>query len=77
MVFLNIFRNYLKGKRCIPFGDGLLVHLTDEDHFIPDVMVVCGRNKIKKNDGWCHRVVDRLKFLPKEKMLMKVPTTAI
>ena len=45
---LNIFRNYLKGKNCIPFGDGLLVHLTDEDHFVPDVMVVCDRNKIKK-----------------------------
>ena len=44
---LNIFRNYLKGKKCIPFGDGLLVHLTDEDKFVPDVMVVCDRSKIK------------------------------
>lgn len=44
---LNIFRNYLKGKSCIPFGDGILVHLTDDDKFVPDVMVVCDRSKIK------------------------------
>lgn len=44
---LNIFKNHLKGKACIPFGDGLLVHLTDDDKFVPDVMVVCDRNKIK------------------------------
>lgn len=47
---LNIFKNYLKGKKCIPFGDGLLVHLTDKDKFVPDVMVVCDREKIK-SDG--------------------------
>ena len=46
---LVIFKNYLKGKRCVPFGDSLLVHLSDKDKFIPDVMVVCGRSKIKKN----------------------------
>lgn len=46
---LNIFRNYLKGKKCIPFGDGILVHLTDEDKFVPDVMVVCDHSKIKTN----------------------------
>lgn len=43
----NIFKNYLKGKNCIPFSDGLLVHLTDEDKFVPDMMVVCDRSKIK------------------------------
>lgn len=43
----NIFKNHLKGKKCIPFDDGILVHLTDEDKFIPDVMVVCDRSKIK------------------------------
>ena len=37
----------MKGRACIPFGDGVLVHLTDEDKFVPDVMVVCDRNKIK------------------------------
>lgn len=44
---LMIFKQYLKGKQCIPFGDGLLVRLTDKDKFVPDVMVVCDRDKIK------------------------------
>ena len=46
---LSIFKNYLKGKICIPFGDGLLVHLTEKDAFVPDVMVVCDRSKIRRN----------------------------
>lgn len=46
----NIFKNYLKGKNCIPFSDGLLIHLTDENKFVPDMMVVCDRSKIK-SDG--------------------------
>ncbi len=44
---LNIFRNYLRGKKCIPFGDGLLVYLTEKDRFVPDFMVVCDHSKIK------------------------------
>ncbi len=46
---LIIFKNYLRGKKCIPFGDGLLVHLTENDQFVPDMMVVCDPNKIKPN----------------------------
>lgn len=46
---LNIFKNYLKGKTCVPFGDGLLVHLTENDRFVPDMMVVCDRSKIRRN----------------------------
>jgi len=42
-----IFRNYLKGKKCIPLGDGYDLFLTDKDRFVPDFMVVCDRNKIK------------------------------
>lgn len=59
---LNIFRNYLKGKKCIPFGDGLLVRLTDKDKLVPDVMVVCDRNKIKRTyiDGAPDLVVEVL-----------------
>ena len=59
---LSIFRHYLKGRNCIPFGDGLLVHLTYEDNFVPDVMVVCDRNKIKRNyiDGAPDLVVEVL-----------------
>lgn len=31
----------LKGKSCIPFGDGTDVYLTESDHVIPDVMIIC------------------------------------
>lgn len=59
---LMIFKQYLKGKKCISFGDGLLVHLTDEDKFVPDMMVVCDRDKIKRTyiDGAPDLVVEVL-----------------
>lgn len=44
-----IFRNYLKGKPCKPFSDGSMVYLTEDDHFVPDMMVVCDRGKIRGN----------------------------
>lgn len=40
----------LKGKSCIPFGDGTDVYLTESDHVIPDVMIICNRDIIQ-NDG--------------------------
>lgn len=43
----RIFGNYLHGKKCTPIGDGSTVYLTDEDHFVPDMMVVCDTEKIK------------------------------
>ena len=43
----GIFWNYLKGKKCTPISDGSTVYLTDEDHFVPDMMVVCDPDKIK------------------------------
>lgn len=46
----NIFDGYLRGKRCTAIVDGLDLFLTDKDHFVPDVMVVCDRDKIK-SDG--------------------------
>lgn len=46
----HIFRTYLKGKMCVPFGDGEVVFLTPENTFIPDGMIVCDRSKIK-SDG--------------------------
>jgi len=42
-----IFGNYLHGKKCTPISDGSTVYLTDEDHFVPDMMVVCDPDKIK------------------------------
>lgn len=46
----GIFWSYLKGKKCTPISDGSTVYLTDEDHFVPDFMVVCDPDKIK-SDG--------------------------
>ena len=46
----GIFWHYLKGKKCTPISDGSTVYLTDDDHFVPDFMVVCDPDKIK-SDG--------------------------
>lgn len=45
-----LFKRHLKGRTCEPFDDGMELYLTDKDRFIPDMMVVCDRNKIK-SDG--------------------------
>lgn len=45
----SIFRAYLKGKKCRPYNDGIEVHLTKKDIVIPDVMVICNRDIIKKD----------------------------
>ena len=45
----RIFGNYLHGKRCTPIQDGFDLHLTEKDVFVPDMMVVCDRDKIKRN----------------------------
>lgn len=45
-----LFAHYLRGKKCTPIADGTTVYLTDEDHFVPDTMVVCDTDKIK-SDG--------------------------
>lgn len=43
------FSNHLKGKKCIPFGDGTDVYLTEDDRVIPDVMIICRTDIIKRN----------------------------
>ena len=48
----RIFGNYLLGKPCRPFGDGADLYLTEKDHFVPDFMIVCNKDKIK----WDHHV---------------------
>lgn len=45
-----LFANYLAGKPYTPILGGLTVYLTDKDHFVPDFMVVCDRDKLK-GDG--------------------------
>lgn len=44
-----IFRNFLKGKSCTAFSDGVDVYLTEKDRVIPDAMIVCNKDIIKKN----------------------------
>ena len=46
----SIFDHFLRGKPCTPFSDGVDLFLSEKDHFIPDMMVVCDRDRIK-NDG--------------------------
>ena len=44
----GIFRDYLKGKKCTPIQDGFDLHLDEENVFVPDFMVVCDPDKIKR-----------------------------
>lgn len=43
------FGNYLDGKPCEPFSDGTEVHLTDNDCVVPDVMIVCNKDVVKRS----------------------------
>ena len=45
----TLFRRYLKGRTCRAFGDGVDLYLSEGNHFIPDGMIVCDRNKIRMN----------------------------
>ena len=45
----SIFSQYLRGKQCTPIPDGMELHLSEKDCFIPDMMVVCDRDIIKNN----------------------------
>lgn len=43
------FMGYLNGKTCEPFADGTDVYLTEKDRVIPDVMIICKKEIIKRN----------------------------
>lgn len=43
----SIFEHYLWGKKCIPFGDGTDLYLSEKDRFVPDGMIVCDKDKVK------------------------------
>ena len=45
----RIFANYLHGKRCTPFSDNTKLFLEDGEKYIPDMMVVCNPEKLKRN----------------------------
>ncbi len=46
----HLFENYLKGRKCTAIADGTDLFLSEKDRFVPDMMVVCDRDKVK-NDG--------------------------
>ena len=43
----RIFSIFLRGKRCSAFTDGVDVHLDENNVFVPDVMIVCDKDKIR------------------------------
>ena len=42
----SIFKNYLRGKRCRAFNE-VDVYLSDKDHVIPDVLIVCNPDLLR------------------------------
>lgn len=44
-----MFQSYLRGKRCTVIPDGTDLYLSEKDRFIPDMMVVCDRDKIQRD----------------------------
>ena len=44
----SIFSNYLRGKTCEPFNQSS-VHFSEDDHFIPDEMIVCNPDIVEEN----------------------------
>lgn len=42
------FMGYLRGKTCEPFADGTDVYLTETDRVVPDVMIICKKEIIKR-----------------------------
>ena len=44
----NTLKNYLKGKRCRAFNE-IDVFFSDDDNFVPDVIVVCNPEIIEEN----------------------------
>ena len=45
-----LFDRYLEGKECMAYPDGTDLYLDDENHFVPDFMVVCDPDK-RGDDG--------------------------
>lgn len=44
-----VFEHYLKGRRCTAIAAGTDLYLTEKDRFVPDMMVVCDRDKIQED----------------------------
>lgn len=46
----HLFENFLRGRICTVIADGTDLYLDEDNLFVPDMMVVCDRNKIR-HDG--------------------------
>lgn len=46
----HVFETHLRNKKCTAIADGTDLYLTEQDRFVPDMMVVCNRDKIQ-HDG--------------------------
>ena len=44
-----LFENRLKNSTCTAIVDGVDLYLTEKDRFVPDMMVVCDRDKIRRD----------------------------
>ncbi|KOY83574.1 Uma2 family endonuclease [Lysinibacillus macroides] len=44
-----LFGVYLKGKKCINLSDGVDVHLDEKNRVVPDSMIICNQDIIKRD----------------------------
>ncbi len=60
----RLFATYLKGKTCKAIADGTDLFLDNENHYVPDAMIVCDRKKIHRKGifGAPDLVVEVLSF---------------
>lgn len=45
----HLFQNYLEGRKCTVIADGTDLYLSETDRFIPDTMIVCDPDKIRRD----------------------------
>ena len=45
----RLFYDYLRGKLCTALSDGVDLYLSEKERYVPDMMVVCDRDKLKRN----------------------------
>lgn len=44
-----LFENFLRGRVCTVIADGTDLYLDEDNLFVPDMMVVCDRSKIRRD----------------------------
>lgn len=44
-----LFERFLRGRTCTVIADGTDLYLDEDNLFVPDMMVVCDRNKIRQD----------------------------